>query len=98
MKYVVENGNIHEYQAGKYENEVIFPTVELAQEYVNLKQKNQKVNIIEKFISLFKYQKVENINKEIKPFNIPNKKIKKINEGLKNLNPVFQKTLLASVK
>ena len=39
MKYVVENGNIHEYQAGKYENAVIFPTVELAQEYVNLKQK-----------------------------------------------------------
>ena len=46
MKYVVENGNIHEYQAGKYENGVIFPTVELAQEYVNLKQKNQKVNIL----------------------------------------------------
>lgn len=94
MKYVVENGNIHEYQAGKYENAVIFPTVELAQEYVNLKQKN----IIEKFISLFKFQKAENINKEIKPFNIPNKKIKRINEGLKNLNSVFQKTLLSSVK
>ena len=43
-------------------------------------------------------EKVENINKEIKPFNIPNKKIKRINEGLKNLNPVFQETLLASVK
>lgn len=97
MKYVVENGNIHEYQVGKYENGVIFPTVELAQEYVNFKQNNQK-NIIEKFVSLFKFQKVENINKEIKPFNIPNKKIKKINEGLKNLNPVFQETLLASVK
>lgn len=97
MKYVVENGNIHEYQAGKYENGVIFPTVELAQEYVNFKQNNQK-NIIEKFVDLFKFQKVENINKEIKPFNIPNKKIKKINEGLKNLNPVFQKTLLESVK
>lgn len=97
MKYVVENGNIHEYQAGKYENGVIFPTVELAQEYVNFKQNNQK-NIIEKFVDLFKFQKVENINKEIKPFNIPNKKIKRINEGLKNLNPVFQETLLASVK
>ena len=97
MKYVVENGNIHEYQVGKYENGVIFPNVELAQEYVNFKQNNQK-NIIEKFVSLFKFQKVENINKEIKPFNISNKKIKKINEGLKNLNPVFQETLLASVK
>ena len=97
MKYVVENGNIHEYQAGKYENGVIFPTVEQAQEYVNFKQSNKK-NIIEKFVSLFKFQKAENINKEIKPFNIPNKKIKKINEGLKNLNPVFQETLLASVK
>lgn len=97
MKYVVENGNIHEYQAGKYENGVIFPTVELAQEYVNFKQSNQK-NIIEKLVSLFKFQKVENINKEIKPFNISNKKIKKINEGLKNLNPIFQETLLASVK
>ena len=97
MKYVVENGNIHEYQAGKYENGVIFPTVELAQEYVNFKQSNQK-NIIEKLVSLFKFQKAENINKEIKPFNISNKKIKKINEGLKNLNPVFQETLLASVK
>lgn len=97
MKYVVENGNIHEYQAGKYENGVIFPTVELAQEYVNFKQRNQK-NIIEKLVSLFKFQKAENINKEIKPFNISNKKIKKINEGLKNLNPVYQETLLASVK
>lgn len=97
MKYVVENGNIHEYQTGKYENGVIFPTVELAQEYVNFKQNNQK-NIIEKLVSLFKFQKAENINKEIKPFNIPNKKIKKINEGLKNLNPVFQETLLTSVK
>ena len=98
MKYVVENGNIHEYQAGKYENGVIFLTVEQAQEYVNLKQENQKVNIIEKFVSLFKFKKSENINKEIKPFNISNKKIKKINEGLKNLNPVFQENLLASVK
>jgi hypothetical protein len=97
MKYVVENGNIHEYQAGKYENGVIFPNVELAQEYVNFKQNNQK-NIIEKFVSLFKFQKVENINKEIKPFNISNKKIKKINEGLKNLNPVFKENLLVSVK
>lgn len=97
MKYVVENGNIHEYQAGKYENGVIFPTVELAQEYVNFKQSNKK-NIIEKFVSLFKFQKAENINKEIKPFNIPNKKITKINETLKNLNSVFQETLLASVK
>ena len=98
MKYVVENGNIHEYQAGKDENGVIFLTVEQAQEYVNLKQENQKVNIIEKFVSLFKFKKSENINKEIKPFNISNKKIKKINEGLKNLNPVFQENLLASVK
>ena len=97
MKYVVENGNIHEYQAGKYENGVIFPTVELAQEYVNFKQSNKK-NIIKKFVDLFKFQKVKNINKEIKPFNISNKKIKKINEGLKNLNPVYQETLLASVK
>lgn len=38
MKYVVENGNIHEYQAGKYENGVIFPTEEEAQEYVEFKK------------------------------------------------------------
>ena len=38
MKYVVENGNIHEYQEGKYENAVIFPTVEEAQEYVEFKK------------------------------------------------------------
>ena len=29
MKYVVENGNIHEYQAGKYENGVIFRLLQL---------------------------------------------------------------------
>ena len=45
MKYVVENGKIHEYQKGKYENAVIFPTVEEAQEYVEFKNSN-KLDII----------------------------------------------------
>lgn len=45
MKYVVENGKIHEYQEGKYENAVIFPTVEEAQEYVEFKNSN-KLDII----------------------------------------------------
>ena len=45
MKYVVENGNIHEYQEGKYENAVIFPTVEEAQEYVEFKN-SKKLDII----------------------------------------------------
>jgi hypothetical protein len=45
MKYVVVNGNIHEYQEGKYENAVIFPTIEEAQEYVKFKNSN-KLDII----------------------------------------------------
>ena len=41
MKYVVVNGNIHEYQEDKYENAVIFPTVEEAQGYVEFKKSKE---------------------------------------------------------
>lgn len=57
MKYVVENEKIHEYQEGKYESAVIFPTVEEAQEYVEFKN-SKKLDIIKS-----DKDEKENINK-----------------------------------